>query len=175
MTPKTKLKVYKWIYYCTFMFICVILQTTVLSGISILSCSPNLIPFAVAAISLRDGVDDGMIAGIAGGLLCDGLYSGYEAFYTVTLTVLAFGVCLLNTIMYWKNFPMSLLNWITILIPLQFFHYCIYMLLQGEGTISSLLYIIPGEALSTLPFTPFIYSIIVWIGKRFEPEAAEES
>ncbi|MBE6912775.1 MAG: hypothetical protein E7473_09645 [Ruminococcaceae bacterium] len=174
MTPKSKLRTYKWICYCAFMLLCVVIQTTILSGIDVMFCSPNLIPFIVAVISLRDGVEDGMIAGIAGGLLCDGLYSGYEAFYTITLVVLAFGICLLNTIMYWKNYGMSLLNWVVIVIPMQFLHYCIYMLLQGEGTISSLLYIIPGEILATLPFTPILYFIIIRIGKRFEPETSEE-
>ncbi len=168
MLPKTKVYLYKWICYGAFMFLCALLQTTLLSGIRILYCSPSLIPFIVAAIALREGVEEGMLAGLIGGIICDGMYSGYEAFYTVSLTVLAFAVCILNTVMYWKNYGMAILDWIILLLPLHFFHYCIYMLLQGTGEISSLLYVIPGEVAATLPFTPFVYIIITRIAGRFE-------
>ena len=168
MLPKTKLRLYKWICYGAFMFVCAILQTTLFSGIRVLYCSPSLIPFIVSVIALREGVEEGMIAGIVGGVICDGIYSGYEAFYTITLTLLAFGICLLNTIMFRKNYGMAVLDWIVLIIFLHFFHYCIYMLLQGKGSISALLYIIPGETAATLPFTPFAYLIAVRIAGRFE-------
>ena len=168
MTQKTKIRLYKWICYGAFMFICAILQTTILSGIRILYCSPSIIPFIVATIALREGVEEGMIAGVVGGFISDSLYSGYEAFYTITLTILAFGICLLNTIMYWKNYGMSVLDWVVMLIPMHFFHYCIYMLIHGVGDVSSLLYVIPGEVAATLPFTPFIYLLLTRIATRFE-------
>ena len=168
MMPKTKLRIYKWICYGALMFICAILQTTILSGIRIFFCSPNLIPYIVATIALREGVEEGMIAGICGGIICDGMFSGYEAFYTVSLTVLAFLLCLLNTIMSWKSYFMSLLDWVILLLPLHLLHFCIYMLLRGMTDISSVLYIIPGEVAATLPFTPFVYLILLRIAKRFE-------
>ena len=168
MLPKTKVHIYKWICYGAFMFVCALFQTTLLSGIKILYCSPSLIPFIVATIALREGVEEGMLAGLIGGIICDGIYSGYEAFYTVSLTLLVFGICLLNTIMYWKNYGMAVLDWIILLIPLHFFHYCIYMLLHGTGEFSSFFYVITGEIAATLPFSPFVYLIILKIARRFE-------
>ena len=157
-----------WICYSALMFVVVILQTTVLSKFRVLSCTPSLIPFIVAVISLRQGVGEGMIAGLVGGFFCDAIYSEHEAFYLMTMCLLAFVICLINTVMYWKNFGMAILDWAVLMSLMHFFHYCLYMLAAGKGSIASLLYVIPGEFIATLPFTPFLYVIIKKTEKSFE-------
>lgn len=168
MTLDVRRKMYKWICYGALMLVAAILQTTVLSSFRVLSCSPSLIPFIVAAIALREGVGEGMIAGLAGGFVCDALYSGHESFYTVTMCMLAFLICLMNTVMYWKNYGMAVLDWAVLTTLLHLVHYCIYMLLAGEGGAASLVRVIPGEIVATLPFTPFLYVIIKKTEQGFE-------
>jgi len=168
MTPETRRKLYKWICLGAMMFVCVILQTTVLSRMRVLGSSPSLIPFIVAAIALWEGAEDGMLAGLIGGVMLDAIYSGYEGFYVIVLTLLAFLICIMNKFMYWKNYGMSLLDWFIMILFTHFFRYCLYMLLAGDGSIISLLYILPGEVITTLPLTPFLYLITSKIIKHFD-------
>lgn len=168
MTLDLRKKLYKWICYALLMFTAVVLQTTLLSGFRVFSASPSLVPFIVAAIALREGVGDGMLAGLVGGFLCDAIYSDHEGFYTLSLCCLAFLICLMNTIMYWKSYGMALIDWAVLIIAMHFMHYCLYMLINGVGSLVSLLYVIPGEIATTLPFTPFLYLIIRKTEKAFE-------
>ncbi|MBQ9986593.1 MAG: rod shape-determining protein MreD [Oscillospiraceae bacterium] len=167
MTLEVRRKFYKWICYGILMFISVVLQTTLLSGFRVFSCAPSLIPFIVACIALHEGVADGMAAGLVGGIMCDAIYSDHEGFYTVSLCVLAFLICLMNTVMYWKSYGMALLDWAVLIIAMHFVHYCLYMLANGVGSIVSLAYVIPGEIITTAPFTPFLYMLIKKIEKSF--------
>ena len=141
------------------MFVCVILETTLLSGIRLFSTSPSLIPFIVATIALWEGAEDGMIAGLIGGIMLDAIYSGHEGFYIIVLSLFAFLVCIMNTFLYRRNYGMAILDWLAIIVAMHLLQYCLYMLLAGRGGIISLLYVIPGEALTTVPFTPFLYLI----------------
>ena len=168
MTLNVRRQLYKWICYSALMFIAVVLQTTLFANLRVFSATPSLIPFIVAAIALREGVGNGMIAGLVGGFICDAMYSGHEGFYIVAMCVLAFVICLMNTVMYWKSYGMAVIDWAVLIILMHFIHYCLYMLAKGEGTIVSLAYVIPGEFIATLPFTPFLYVIIKKIQKGFE-------
>jgi len=168
MTLVARKNLYKWICYGALMFFSLLMQTTVLSGFRVLSCTPSLIPFIVATISLRDGVGEGMVAGLVGGFICDAVYSSHEGFYIVTMCAFAFLICLMNTVMYWKSFGMAVLDWAVLITGLHFVHYCIYMLAEGQGSIVSLLTVIPGEIIATLPFTPFLYVIIKKTSQSFE-------
>ena len=168
MTPNLRRKFNKWIYIGALMFVAVILQTTVLSRLRFLGCTPSLIPFIVATVALLEGHNDGMIAGLIGGFLCDALYSGYEGFFVIALPVLALLVCIMNTMMFWKNYGMAVLDWAVLMILLNITHYLLFMLAKGQGSAASLLYVIPGELATTLPFTPFVYMIIRKIIKSFE-------
>ncbi|MBQ8003537.1 MAG: rod shape-determining protein MreD [Oscillospiraceae bacterium] len=168
MTLNVRKKLYKWTCYAALMLLSALLCSTVFSSFRVLSCAPSLIPFIVAAIALREGVGEGMIAGLAGGFICDAFYSSHEGFYIIALTLLAFLVCLMNTIMYWKSFGMAVLDWAVMMSLLHIIHYCVYMLARGQGSVASLLYVIPGEFLATIPFTPFLYAIVKKTGKSFE-------
>ncbi len=160
MTYDFQRKLYKWICIFAIMFISIILETTVFSEFRFLGASPSLVLFIVATVALLEGVEEGAIAGVVGGFLCDALYSGYEGFYTIALPVIAVLICCMNTIMYWKNYGMSVLDWAVLIGVLHFVRYCLYMLAVGEGSVSSLLYILPGELIATVPFTPILYIII---------------
>ncbi len=168
MNYNLRKQVYKWVCIFALMFISIILETTVLSEFRVLGASPVLLPFAVATVALLEDPEEGAIAGLFAGFLCDAIYSSYEGFYTVALPVLAVLICLMNTIMYWKNYGMAVLDWAVLIGVLHLVRYCIYMLALGRGSFSSLLYVFPGELISTLPLTPFLYLIISRIIKRFE-------
>ena len=160
-------KIYKWVCYFALMFVSVILETTIFAKFSVFGSRPQLVPFIVASISLLEGGEEGAIAGVCGGFLCDALYSGYEGFYTIVLPILAVGICFMNTVMYWKNYGMAVLDWIVLVIALQLVHFCIYMLVAGNGTFLSVLRVVPGEIVATIPFTPVLYIIIAKMSKVF--------
>lgn len=168
MSDNVSRKLYKWICLFILMFIAIILETTLFSNFRFLGAAPKFIPFIVAAVALLEGAEEGAIAGVVGGFLCDALYSGYEGFYTVALPVIAVLICLMNTVMYWKNYGMSVLDWAVLIFLSHLARYCLYMLAVGRGSIASLLYVIPGELVATFPLTPFIYIIISKIIKFFE-------
>ncbi len=167
MPIEVRRKFYKWICYGALMFFSIILQTTLFSNLCVFNASPSFIPFIVATITLMEGCDDGMIAGVAGGFLCDAIYSSHEGFYVIMLPLLAFGIYMMNKIMYWKKYSMAVIDWICLSTVLNIVHYCIFMLAQGLGHPESLIALIPGEIFVTVPFTPFIYMIISRIIKHF--------
>lgn len=168
MTIDVRRKLYKWVCYVALLLIVAVLQTTILSSFRVLSCAPSMIPFIVAVISLREGVGEGMLAGLVGGFICDAIYSDHEGFYTLTLTFLALLICVMNLIMYWKSYGMAIIDWAVLMVLMHLIHYAIYMLLPGTDGAQSLLYVIPGELLATAPFTPFVYAILKETSRHFE-------
>lgn len=168
MDNNFKRKLYKYACLFVIMFLSIIIETTFFSEFRLLGSSPAFLPFIVAAAALLEGPEEGVVAGLLAGFLCDALYSGYEGFYTVTLPILAVLICLMNTIMYWKNFGMAVLDWAVMICLLHLVRYCIYMLAAGRGSVASLLYIIPGELLTTLPFTPILYIAVKKTTKFFQ-------
>ncbi len=168
MTDATRRLIYKWISYSALMLFSLLLQTTLLSRFSVFSCTPSLIPFIVATIAMLEGSGTGTMAGLIAGFFSDAIFGGYEGFYTVVLPILAFCICFIDTFMYWKNYGMSILNWI-ILLVLQSLIYCaIFLIIAGRGSFSAIFYVLPFEIIATVPFTPFIYMIIKKIIKAFD-------
>ena len=149
------------------MFLSIILETTVFSSFRVFGASPVFIPFIAVTVALLEGVEDGVIAGFVGGFLCDAIFSGYEGFYTVAIPVFIMVICLINTIMYWKSYGMAVLDWAFLIVLVHGVRYLLYILAAGRGSAVSLLYVIPGEFIATLPLTPFLYIIVAAIVKRF--------
>ena len=168
MTLNIRKKLYKWTCYAALMLASVLLSSTLFSSFRVFSCAPSLIPFIVAAIALHEGVGEGMIAGLVGGFICDAFYSSHEGFYIIVMTAVVFLICLMNTVMYWKSFGMALIDWAVFISVMHFIHYCVYMLARGNAGALPLLYVIPGELLATLPFTPFLYALVKKTGRSFE-------
>ncbi|MBR5543029.1 MAG: rod shape-determining protein MreD [Oscillospiraceae bacterium] len=167
MTVDLKKKIYKWILLAALMFILTILESTVLSSFRVFNATPALIPFVVACVALSEGVEEGVIAGLLGGFLCDAMYSSHDGFYTLILPFLVYLVCLMNTVMYWKNFGMAVLDWAALSMLLNTAHFIIYMLVAGDGNFPALLRTFSGEFITTVPFTPFLYVIVKKIIKSF--------
>lgn len=150
------------------MFASLILQTTIFSGIRIFSCSPSMIPFIVASIALIEGMQTGVEAGLVGGFLYDMMYSGHNGFYTLILPLLALLVCFMNKVMYWRSYIMSLIDWAVIAVLLNLILCTIMRIGGGNLTLAAVFREIPGEILSTLVFTPFLYMIIKKCASHFE-------
>ncbi len=167
MTDATRRLIYKWISYSALMLFSLLLQTTLLSRFSVFSCTPSLLPFIIATIAMLEGSGTGTIAGLIAGFLSDAIFGGHEGFYTVAFPILAFAICFIDTFMYWKNYGMSILNWIILIVLLSLIYSCVFLIIAGRGTFSAILYVLPGEILATAPFTPFIYIIITRIIKAF--------
>ena len=167
MTDGTRRMFYKWIYYGALMLVCLLLQTTVFSRISVLHCSPSLLPFIVATIVLIEGSVAGASAGLMAGFMYDAVFALHDGFYTVVLPVLAVVICFIDKFMYWKNYGMAILNWIMLLLFQAVIYCCVFLLVGGRGGFSSLLLVLPGEVLATAPFTPFLYILIKKISETF--------
>lgn len=171
MTDSTRRVIYKWITYSALMLFCLLLQTTLFSRFSVFSSSPSLLPFIVATIALLEGSSTGAIAGVVAGFFSDALFGGHEGFYTVVLPTLAVVICFIDKFMYWKNYGMSILNWVMLLIFQSIIYCCVFLLTTGRGSLSAIFLVLPGEILATAPFTPFLYMFISKMGKWFaEPE-----
>ncbi|MBR0085292.1 MAG: rod shape-determining protein MreD [Lachnospiraceae bacterium] len=80
----------KSIVYILFIFILFLLQTTFFGWINVAGIVPNcLLAFSISA-ALVNGSSEGMIAGFAGGLLLDILYSNIIGMYAFAFVVITF-------------------------------------------------------------------------------------
>lgn len=170
MTESRKRQYYKWISYTSLILALLLLQTTILSRLSVFSTTPSLIPFVVGAIAMLEGSESGAATGLVGGFLSDVIYAGHEGFYTVVYTLLAVLVCLLDQFMFWKNYAVSVINWLFISILTNVVFYVLFTVGGGRGDASALLYVILGELLTSVVFTPFLYALIARISKSFKNE-----
>ena len=168
MSEDGRRKLYKWISYTAVMFVSIILQTTLFSGIRVFSCSPSLIPFIVSCIALIEGMQTGVEAGFVGGFLCDMMYGGHNGFYTFMLPILALVICFMNKVMYWRSYFMSLIDWIVLTVLLNTVLCAAMTIGGGNLSMTALLREIPGEILASIFFTPFLYAIIKKCAKSFE-------
>ncbi len=167
MTEKGKRLTYKWISYSALILISLLLQTALFSKISVLSASPFLIPYIIATVTLLEGNESAAAIGLVGGFLCDAMLGAHEVFYTVVFTILAVLLCAFNKLTFWKNFPMSLLNWALLILFTNLSKFCFILFTTGKNAIASSFALLPGELLATLVFTPFLYMIISKIIKSF--------
>lgn len=167
MEDEKKLKQYKWIFYITVLFLCAIVESTLLSKINILGGKPQLLIFAVSVIAMLEGVNGGASAGLAAGLFMDAMCAPSEGFYTVAYVVCGIVVSIINEFTYHKTYPVSLLFWLAAVLVCDTLYYVFYMLVMGKGSPLLVLKLLPGEILATVLFTPIIYLILYHLHRRF--------
>ncbi|NLG52667.1 MAG: rod shape-determining protein MreD [Clostridiales bacterium] len=157
----------KWICYIILIYSVILLQTTVLKSIRILGETPSLLPFIVCTISMLEGVNGGAAAGLAAGLLSDALFSPSEGFYTIVYVLCAIGISLLGNFIFWKNYYIALMYTVISMIIINLLYYLTFMLILGRGGMIAFFDVLPGELISTLILTPFVYPAIIRIYRRF--------
>lgn len=171
MEDDKKLIRYKWVFYVAILLFTAIIQhSTIISKIDILGGSPSLLLFAVSVIAMLEGANGGAGAGLAAGIIMDAMSSPAEGFYTATYVVCGIVSSALNAITYHKTYFVSLLFWLASVVLSSLLYYVFFMLIMGKGGPMLILYMIPGELLATVLFTPIVYFICRYVYRRFTPD-----
>lgn len=150
----------KWIMYIALLLFTAIVQSTLLPNVNILGGTPQLLPFAVSAIAMLEGVTGGASAGLAAGIIMDAM-SGTEGFYTIVYVLCGIIISLLTLLIYRKTYFVSLLFWLVSVVFVNVLYYVFFVLVMGKGTPAIIFYNMPGELLSTVLFTAALYPAIM--------------
>lgn len=158
---------YKWILYVAFMFVTMILETTILSEIKIFGATPiHLLPYTVATIAMLEGTTNGAIAGLAAGVISDALLPAFDGFYTITFVVCGVLISFLCNFVFWRNYWVTLLYLGAIMLFTRLAYYVFFFLLFGNWDVFSLFFTLPAEFVSSAIFTPVVYLIVSKIAKH---------
>lgn len=158
----------KWILYITILFIIILLESTLLQYVKILDGKPMaLLPYAVGTIAMLEGIYGGSAAGLAAGILYDAILSPTNGFYTIVYVVCGALIGILCNFIFWKTYLVTLLYVAITILFSSLIYYVVFMLVFGHTNPMVLLKGLPGEFLSTLIFTPFIYWAVRGTYQRF--------
>lgn len=164
----------KWILYIAFLFLIILLETTLLSRIEIFGATPMcLLPYAIGAIAMLEGAYGGAVAGLAAGLLSDSMLPVADGFYTIVYVSSGVLVAFLSTFVFWRNFWSSLLYFIVVVLFSRIIYYIIFFLIFGNTNLFMLLRSLPAELFVSVIFTPLVYPVIRAIAYRFRSEEEE--
>lgn len=158
---------YKWILYVAFMFLVMILETTLLSHIKIFGATPtHLLPYAVAVIAMLEGTASGALAGLFAGVISDALLPVADGFYTITLVLCGILISFLCTLVFWKNFWTTLLYLAASMLVTRVIYYVFFFVIFGKAEVLSLFLTLPTEFFASAIFAPIVYFFVVKIAKR---------
>ena len=158
---------YKWILYVTMMFVVMVLQTTILSHITIFGASAmHLLLFAVATIAMLEGTTSGALAGLFTGVISDAMLPISDGFYTILYVFCGILVSFASGFVFWKNYWVTLLYLLVSIFVCRFVYYVFFFVLFGNAHVLSLFWSIPAEFFITALFTPVLYPLIVKISRR---------
>ena len=157
----------KWVLYTAFMFLIALLETTLFPKIRIFGSSPTqLLPYAICVIAMLEGAHGGALAGLIAGLMSDIMLSAPDGFYTVVYVLCGIGVAFLCTLVFWKNFPVTLLYYIAFTLVSLLIYYILFFLIFGDTNISAFLLTFPADFFVNALFSILVYIPIYLIAKR---------
>ncbi len=156
-------------------FICFLLQCTVLKWISIGGISPNLLLILPVVMGLMRGKTTGLVTGFLIGLLADFLYADLPGINALLYMWMGYLAGFTYQIFYDDNIRIPLLLVTGEDLLYNFCMYVVYFLLQGK--LDFLFYlrrIIIPELLYTLILTAVIYRVFYLINYRLMNQATNE-
>jgi len=157
----------KWVLYSSLIFAIMLIETTVLPYIKIFGATPtHLLPYAVCVIAMLEGAYGGALAGIIAGVISDTLLVTPDGFYTLTYVICGITIAFLCTLVFWRNYPVTLLYFFVFILLTRIIYFIIFFLIYGDTNILSFLLTIPAEFFASAVFSPLVYFLIYRIAKN---------
>jgi rod shape-determining protein MreD len=149
----------------------VLLQSTFGRNITIFSARPDPVLLLVVSFSVARGMEEGVIAGIVGGLLLDTLSAIPFGVATITMGIIGFTTGIGEANVYRTNFVICL---VAVFLATVFYHSIVMLSLQAIGWnvewISTLaLQTIPG-AVFNAALAPLVFPLVRRLGSAGEEQ-----
>ena len=164
---------YKWISYGILIAAIMIVESTLLCKLSLFSATPSLVPYLVAAITMREGISGAAGIGLMAGVITDAMVPSVTGFYTVTFVLCGILVGILCRMLFQKHYPASLLYWLICVVVKNIAYYVVVFMLWGRTVGVEFFLCWVGEVLTTVLFTPVLYWAVWKINRKYLRE--EES
>ena len=157
----------KWVLYSALLFAIMLLETTVLPHIKIFGATPtHLLPYAVCVIAMLEGAYGGALSGLIAGVISDTLLVTPDGFYTLTYVICGIATAFFCTLVFWRNYPVTLLYFFAFILLTRIIYFIIFFLIYGDTDILPFLLTIPAEFFASAIFSPIVYLCIYKIAKN---------
>ena len=166
-----RLKFKRFLITLAIIYLCIILQTTVLTIIPIANIRPNLIIIITASFGFMRGAKEGMFVGFFSGLMLDILFGNILGFYALIYLLFGFLNGLFQQIYLDEDIKLPIL---LISVTSLVYGLCIYVfrfVLRGDFAFFSYLnQIILPELIYTIAATIVLYPLILWVNRKLIAE-----
>lgn len=157
----------KWVLYSALLFTIMVLETTILPRIKIFGATPtHLLPYAVCVIAMLEGALGGALSGLIAGIISDTLLVTPDGFYTLTYVICGIATAFFCTLVFWRNYPVTLLYFFVFILLTRIIYFTIFFLIFGDSNILPFLTTIPAEFFASALFSPLVYFCIYRIAKN---------
>lgn len=144
------------------------------SHVRLLGVSPDLVLLLTVSAILLQGIREGILIALVGGLMLDALSGGPFGLATLSLVVVSLlaGLGEINVFRAAKFLP-----YLTIVTATLIYNLVFLFLLQMTGRVvvwgASLLRVVLPAMLVNLLFMPIVYGLCYWLRKRLGPQSVE--
>ena len=148
-------------------FICFLLQTTLLQSIAIASIVPNLLIIITSAFGFMGGKGEGIFVGVLCGVLTDIFFDDYFGFYTLVYLYIGYFNGYFKKIFFPENIklPIILVGFSDVVFNLLVFFFR-FLFRKRLSFVHYFLNIIMPELVYTIIITILIYQLLVFINGK---------
>lgn len=151
-----------------FILICLILQCSVLSALSLGGIVPNLLLILTSAYGLIRGEKDGLLIGFFCGLLLDILFSDFLGFYALLMMYIGFLNGKLNRAYYPEDYKLPIALIVISDLTYGLICYVLLFLLRGKFYFFYYLgHVILPEVVYTVVAAIVLYPLILFTEQKF--------
>ncbi|MGN0424623.1 MAG: rod shape-determining protein MreD [Acetatifactor sp.] len=159
---------FKKIMTVLFILICLILQCSVLSALSLGGIIPNLLLILTSAYGLIRGEQEGLVIGFFCGLLLDILFSNFLGFYALIMMYIGFLNGKLNRAYYPEDYKLPIALIVISDLTYGLICYVLLFLLRGKFYFFYYLrHVILPEVVYTVVAAIFLYPLILFVEQKF--------
>jgi rod shape-determining protein MreD len=166
-----RLKFKRFLITLAFVYLCVVIQTTLLPMIAIANIRPNLILIITASFGFMRGSKEGMLVGFFAGLMVDTLFGTILGFYALIYLLFGFLNGLFQQIYLDEDIKLPIL---LISVTSLVYGLCIYLfhfVLRGEfAFLNYLNQVILPELIYTIAAGIVLYPLILWVNRKLVVE-----
>ena len=166
----------RWAGIFVLIFLCYLLQTTLLQGIQIAGVAPNLLMILLVAVSYRYGKLSGLATGFCTGLFIDLVEGDLIGLYALIYMIIGYLLGFAHKIYYYDDTTIPLFLVAVSDFLYNFMIYVLGFLLRNRLHLFFYLRtIILPELLYTVVFSIFIYRLLHKLLQKLEPKNQEEA
>ena len=156
----SKKQVFQWILYAFILLFAFLLQTTLLSGLTLFGVHPLPVPVLVVCVSVFENPKQSAVYAFAAGLLCDAVIPPSEAFFSLFFLFAALLIGYVIKSLFRRNFITCALFSFGFLFLMDFFYFLFFYLFTAKAGFQALYTVALPEILFSLLFILPIYPAV---------------